>query len=218
VAPKKAVVPVKKKAAPVKKAVAPTKKAAPAKKVSAPKKAAAPARPKPTKPMIQPTAFKKAAAKSRSKAEAKAVQTLPSPQEAYKRDLPRVGVGTGKRRVVVSYKNLSPELLELLKEKYPFGWNDYVMKINKTETDFFHAIMLDTKDACYLIKVDVKVDTRVGDDDIIIDASAGGADDIAAEEEEDDEDDEDERPEIRHIGDDEDFKEEDDDDYDDTGL
>ncbi|MDR1055005.1 MAG: hypothetical protein LBL90_04100 [Prevotellaceae bacterium] len=67
----------------------------------------------------------------------------------------------GKRRLVVSYKNLSPELIELVREKYPRGYADDVFKVDKGNGDFFHAITLDTADATYLIKVDVKVDTEI---------------------------------------------------------
>jgi hypothetical protein len=71
---------------------------------------------------------------------------------------------------VVSYKNLSPDLQELLRLKYPTGWNDYVIKVNKSETDFFHAVMLETDETSYLVKVDVKIDTHPKDDDDILDS------------------------------------------------
>lgn len=66
-----------------------------------------------------------------------------------------------KRRAVVSYANLSPELLNILKEKYPRGYVDYmdeIMKISKPDGTFFHAIKIETEDAIYLVKVDVKID------------------------------------------------------------
>jgi hypothetical protein len=123
-------------------------------------------------------------------------------------------VGTGKRRVVMSYKNLSPELLELLKQRYPLGWSDYVMKINKSETDFFHAIMLDTDDASYLIKVDVKIDTHgLDDDDLVVDSSSSNDDEIA---DSGDDDEEEEKPRKRSSSEDDDDEDEDDDDA--TGL
>ncbi len=68
-----------------------------------------------------------------------------------------------KKRLVVSYKNLSPEVLELVKEKYPKGYSDYVIKVDKGNGDFFYAITLDTEDTSYLIKVDVKIDTSSDD-------------------------------------------------------
>jgi hypothetical protein len=63
-----------------------------------------------------------------------------------------------RKRLVVSYKNCSEEVLEAIKKKYPSGYSDYVIKVQKPNNDFFYAITVDTADASYLIKVDVKVD------------------------------------------------------------
>jgi hypothetical protein len=117
---------------------------------------------------VPPKAQPKPSVKNATAQQAQAPQPLA--QEQAKRNLPRIGVGIGKRRVVVSYKNLSPELLELFRQKYPTGWSDYVIKVNKTETDFFHAVMLETDDASYLVKVDVKIDAHPKDDDDILDS------------------------------------------------
>ncbi|MDR0385699.1 MAG: hypothetical protein LBH60_06450 [Prevotellaceae bacterium] len=70
---------------------------------------------------------------------------------------------TGKKKLVVSYKNLSSELIALLKETYPRGYSDYLIKVDKGNGDFFYAITLDTADADYLVKVDVKVDSEIDD-------------------------------------------------------
>lgn len=70
-----------------------------------------------------------------------------------------------KKKLVISYKNLSPELLALVKLKYPYGYQDHVIKVTKPDSDFFHAITLDTEDASYLIKVNVKIDTKPKDED-----------------------------------------------------
>ena len=68
---------------------------------------------------------------------------------------------TNKRRAVVSYANLSNELLDIIREKYPRGYADYmdeIMKISKSDGTFFHAIKIETDDAIYLVKIDVKID------------------------------------------------------------
>lgn len=70
-----------------------------------------------------------------------------------------------KKKLVISYKNLSPEILALVKKKYPYGYQDHVIKVTKPNNDFFYAITLDTEDASYLIKVNVKIDTKPKDDD-----------------------------------------------------
>lgn len=70
-----------------------------------------------------------------------------------------------KKKLVISYNNLSPELLELVKKKYPAGYLNHVFKVTKPNNDFFYAITLDTEDSSYLIKVNVKIDTKPKDDD-----------------------------------------------------
>jgi hypothetical protein len=65
-----------------------------------------------------------------------------------------------KRSIITSFNNLSPEMQELLQLKYPTGWRNHVIKINKSNHDFFFAVTLDTPEVDYLIKVDVEIDSR----------------------------------------------------------
>lgn len=74
-------------------------------------------------------------------------------------------VNKSKKRVVVSYKNLSPELQEEIKKQYPNGYTDSMLRVDKGPWDFFYAIMLETEEVSYLVKVDVKVDDQVEDED-----------------------------------------------------
>lgn len=63
-----------------------------------------------------------------------------------------------KKKIIVHYNNLSPEVIELLRQKYPDGYQHHTKKITKPNNDFFYAVTLDTDDTSYLIKVDVKID------------------------------------------------------------
>jgi hypothetical protein len=68
---------------------------------------------------------------------------------------------TQKKRSVISFANLSPEVITVWKEKYPKGYQDYmgdIMKIDKPDGTFFYAVSLEVPDAIYLVKVDVKID------------------------------------------------------------
>ncbi len=100
-------------------------------------------------------------------------------------------IDNGKKRVITSYKNLSPELLEEVKKKYPYGWTDHMIRIDRSPTEFFYAIMLETADTNYLIKVDVKVDATPGqieeeEDKEYYDDEIKGAEEIADNGESDD--------------------------------
>lgn len=97
-----------------------------------------------------------------------------------------------KKRVVISYKNLSPELQEAVKKKYPLGYTDNMIRIDKSPTEFFYAIMLETDDVSYLIKVDVKIDSSVDEeeDKDYYDDDIKGADEIADDSDDSEESDE----------------------------
>ncbi|MBQ4279306.1 MAG: hypothetical protein IJC16_05070 [Rikenellaceae bacterium] len=92
------------------------------------------------------------------------------------------GESKTKKRIVTSYKNLSDELKEEVKRQYPTGYTDSMLRIDKGPGDFFYAIMLETPDISYLIKVDVKVDDDVPEeeeDKDYYDDEIKGADDLA---------------------------------------
>jgi hypothetical protein len=92
---------------------------------------------------------------------------------------PAVKPPTGKKKLVVSYKNLSPELAALLKETYPKGYSDYLIKVNKGNGEFFYAVTLDTETADYLVKVDVKIDSEIEEiEKALFDQHDGGDDDF----------------------------------------
>ena len=63
-----------------------------------------------------------------------------------------------KKRLMISYKNCSADVLQAIKEKYPLGYGDAIIKVEKPNGEFFHAITLDFEDISYLVKVDVKID------------------------------------------------------------
>ena len=100
-----------------------------------------------------------------------------------------------KKRIVTSIHNLPPELQEALKQKYPYGYSDRMIRIEKGPGDFFCAVVLETEDINYLIKVDVKVDGKIEEEEDkgYYDDDIKGADEIAdsdSEEEADDRNDE----------------------------
>ncbi|MCH5335579.1 MAG: hypothetical protein J1D86_07255 [Alistipes sp.] len=70
-----------------------------------------------------------------------------------------------KKRLVTGIRNLSPELLEELKKKYPLGFTDSMIRIDKPNGEFFYAVPFETADIYYLVKIDVKIDDGTEDDD-----------------------------------------------------
>lgn len=44
---------------------------------------------------------------------------------------------TAKKHIVTSFHNLSAELQDAVKEKYPLGFTDAMMRVDKPNGDFF---------------------------------------------------------------------------------
>lgn len=66
-----------------------------------------------------------------------------------------------KKRHVVSYDNMSPELAAAFLEKYPKGFNDYLpdlVQYTKPDGSTFYAVTMEIPDAIYLVKITIKKD------------------------------------------------------------
>lgn len=67
-----------------------------------------------------------------------------------------------RKRHIISYENMSPELAAAFAEKYPKGFNDYLPDLNKyTKPDGtpFYAVLIDSMpEDIYLVKIKVKID------------------------------------------------------------
>ena len=94
-----------------------------------------------------------------------------------------------KKRLVVSFNNLSLDLQEQVKALYPLGYTDAMMRIDKPNGDFFFAVPFETDDTSYLVKIDVKIDEVGADDDdkdFYGDDDLKGADEFANDDSEED--------------------------------
>ena len=79
-----------------------------------------------------------------------------------------------KKHIATSFHNLSPELQEAVKAKYPLGFTDAMIRVDKPNGDFFYAVPYDTDEIAYMVKIDVKIDDNAQEEDDKI----KGADDI----------------------------------------
>jgi len=70
-----------------------------------------------------------------------------------------------KRKVIISYHNLPPEIVEVFKERYLYGYSEYITKITKPNNDVIYVVPLETDDVSYMVKIDVKVDSKMSDED-----------------------------------------------------
>lgn len=62
------------------------------------------------------------------------------------------------KRVIVDFKKLTPEILALLVEKYPDGYDeDQIISFRNIKNEIVEAVEVSTHDTKYLVKVSTKL-------------------------------------------------------------
>lgn len=62
------------------------------------------------------------------------------------------------KRVIVDFKKLTPEILALLVERYPDGYDDnQIISFRNQHNDIIEAVEVTTSDTKYLVKVSSKL-------------------------------------------------------------
>lgn len=68
-----------------------------------------------------------------------------------------------------TYRNQFPQfecrIARGVREKYPLGFTDAMMRVDKPNGDFFYAVPFDTDEVAYLVKIDVKIDNGATEED-----------------------------------------------------
>lgn len=101
------------------------------------------------------------------------------------------------RRIIVDYAKLTNEILTLLVEKFPDGYDDSdIVRFTNAKGELVEAVEVSTEDAIYLVKVSTKLQDRIesfedDDEDIIPDENIS-VKDIDLEDENDEEEEEEE--------------------------
>lgn len=102
------------------------------------------------------------------------------------------------KRVIVDYKKLTPEILSLLVEKYPDGYDDdQIISFKNAKNETIEAVEVRTEDSIYLVKVSTRLENTMAnydEDDYeesdfnepIVDIPEKEIEDEDAEDEEDD--------------------------------
>ena len=66
-----------------------------------------------------------------------------------------------QKRLIVSLQNLPEDVIDALNYKYPDGFENHVIKVDKGNNNFFYAVTVDYGDTSYLVKVDVSIDSSI---------------------------------------------------------
>src|SRR5690606_13659185 len=70
------------------------------------------------------------------------------------------------KRIIVDYKKLTPEILGLLVEKYPDGYDDdQIISFKNSKNETVEAVEVRTEDTIYLVKVSTRLETTMANYD-----------------------------------------------------
>lgn len=70
------------------------------------------------------------------------------------------------KRVIVDYKKLTPEILSLLVEKYPDGYDDdHIITFKNAKNETVEAVEVRTEDTIYLVKVSSRLEISMANFD-----------------------------------------------------
>ena len=63
------------------------------------------------------------------------------------------------KRVIVDFKKLTPEILALVVEKFPDGYNDGdIIQFRNAKSELIEAVEIITEDTKYLVKISAKLE------------------------------------------------------------
>jgi DNA-directed RNA polymerase subunit delta len=100
------------------------------------------------------------------------------------------------KRVIVDYAKLTNEILNLLVEKFPDGYDDSdIIRFRNAKNELIEAVEVRTEDTIYLVKVSTKLADRIGnfdeDDEIddVVEPISGLELDVEDDDDDDDDDD-----------------------------
>ena len=103
------------------------------------------------------------------------------------------------KRVIVDYAKLTNEILTLLVEKFPDGYDDSdIIRFKNAKNETIEAVEVRTEDTIFLVKVSTKLPDRIEnydeddiiEDDVVVvpDEKIGSLKDLDIEEDDDDDD------------------------------
>lgn len=98
------------------------------------------------------------------------------------------------KRVIVDFKKLTPEVLKLLVEKYPDGYDDdHIISFRNAQGERIEAVEVTTEDTKYLVKISARLEKTMAnyDEEDYEDFDSDDPEaipDIPLEDEDDDED------------------------------
>jgi hypothetical protein len=71
-----------------------------------------------------------------------------------------------KKRVIVDYNTLPEDVLEIMANKYPYGYSNDIIKFPNSKGELISAVRVETDDTIFLVKVSKQLQQMVEDFEI----------------------------------------------------
>lgn len=75
-----------------------------------------------------------------------------------------MSTGTGKKRLMVSYEKLPDEVIDVIRTKYPYGYNHDLKEVKGIDNKKFFVLPIELPEVVYLVKVDLRKPIKIQDD------------------------------------------------------
>lgn len=112
------------------------------------------------------------------------------------------------KRIIVDYAKLTNEILTMLVEKFPDGYDDAdIIRFKNAKNEMIEAVEVRTEDTVYLVKVSTKLADRIvnfddeEEEDVVIPVDSINVKDIDLESDADDEEEEEEKKDLPEFDD-----------------
>ena len=71
-----------------------------------------------------------------------------------------------KKRIIKDYDQMPPEILLKLKDRFPHGYQEHLLRFNNANGELISALPFETEEAFYLVRMNVSGGYHLIDDEI----------------------------------------------------
>jgi len=102
---------------------------------------------------------------SQVKAKTQHAKSKPVQAESPKKPAAQtMAADTGKKRLMISYEKLPPEVMDVIRTKYPYGYNHDLKEVKGIDNKKFFVLPIELPDVIYLVKVDLRKPIQIRDE------------------------------------------------------
>jgi len=75
----------------------------------------------------------------------------------------------GKKRIIKDYDQMPQEILIQLKDRFPQGYQEHLLRFNNANGELISALPFETDDICYLVRMSISGGYHIVDEEDLAD-------------------------------------------------